>query len=125
MTYVLTVEDPGRFPKSRTMGSFLGLRPRQSQSGQRDPQLGITKAGNRHLRWLLVECAHVLMSRRSPDSRLKRSGLRLCERGGKNAKKKALAAVARKLSVLLHRLWISGQPYDPFYGSSAAEQSAA
>jgi len=125
LTYVLTIEDPGRFPKSRTMASFLGLRPRQSQSGQRDPQLGITKAGNRHLRWLLVECAHVLMSRRSPDNRLKRWGLRLCERGGKNAKKKAVAAVARKLSVLLHRLWISGQPYDPFYGSSAAGQSAA
>ena len=117
LTYVLTIEDPTRFQKSRDVGSFLGLRPRQSQSGKRDPQLGITKAGDRHLRWLLVECAHVLMSKRSPDSQLKRWDLRLCERGGKIAKKRATVAVARKLGVLLHRLWMTGQPYNPFYGS--------
>jgi len=122
LTYVLTIEDPTRFQKSRDVGSFLGLRPRQSQSGKRDPQLGITKAGDRHLRWLLVECAHVLMSKRSPDSQLKRWGLRLCERGGKNAKKRATVAVARKLGVLLHRLWMTGQPYNPFYGSEEPDQ---
>jgi transposase len=72
LTYVLTLEDPARFKKSRDVGSFLGLRPRQSQSGGRDPQLGISKAGNRHLRWLLVECAHRVMSTRAPDSNLKR-----------------------------------------------------
>ena len=124
LTYVLTIEDPARFEKSRDVGSFLGLRPRQSQSGKRDPQLGITKAGNHHLRRLLVECAHVLMRKRAPDSRLKRWGLRLCERGGKNSKKRALVAVARKLGVLLHKLWTTGQPYDPFFGCQP-EQSAA
>jgi transposase len=123
VTYVLTIEDPARFQKSRDVGSFLGLSPRRSQSGKRDPQLGITKAGNRHLRWLLVECAHVLMSKRSPDSDLKRWGLRLCERGGKNAKKRATVAVARKLAVLLHKLWVSGASYYPSY--SRAEQVAA
>jgi transposase len=123
LTYVLTIEDPARFQKSRDVGSFLGLTPRQSQSGKRDPQLGITKAGNRHLRWLLVECAHVLMSKRSPDSDLKRWGLRLCERGGSNAKKRATVAVARKLSVLLHKLWVTGAAYDPAHRQ--AEQIAA
>ena len=54
LTYVLTIEDPSRFHKSRDVGSFLGLRPRQSQSGKRDPQLGITKAGDGRLRCLLV-----------------------------------------------------------------------
>jgi transposase len=116
LTYVLTLEDPARFKKSRDVGSFLGLRPRQSQSGGRDPQLGISKAGNRHLRWLLVECAHRVMSTRAPDSNLKRWGLRLCERGGKNAKRRAIVAVARKLSVLLHKLWITGETYHPLYG---------
>jgi transposase len=125
LTYVLTIEDPARFQKSRDVGSFLGLRPRQSQSGKRDPQLGITKAGNRHLRWLLVECAHVVMSKRAPDSGLKRWGLRLCERGGKNSRKRAFVAVARKLGVLLHKLWVTGQRYDPFFGSRESEKSAA
>jgi transposase len=116
LTYVLTIEDPRRFRKSRDVGSFLGLRPRQSQSGTRDPQLGISKSGNGYLRSLLVQCAHRVMWNRAPDSALKRWGLRLCERGGKNAKKRAVVAVARKLSVLLHRLWITGEPYDPLYG---------
>jgi transposase len=126
LTYVLTIEDPGRFNKSRDVGSFVGLRPRQSQSGKRDPQLGITKAGNRRLRCLLVECAHVLLRKTAPDSALKRWGLRLCERGGKNAKKRAVVAVARKLSVLLHKLWSSGVTYDPLYGCQReSDRSAA
>jgi transposase len=52
LTYVLTLEDPYRFAKSRTVGSYLGLRPRQRDSGDSAPQLGISKSGNRHLRWL-------------------------------------------------------------------------
>jgi transposase len=116
LTYMLTIEDPGRFRKSRDVGSFLGLCPRRSQSGERDPQLGISKAGNGYLRFLLVQCAHLVMGKRAPDSALKRWGLRLCERGGKNAKKRAVVAVARKLSILLHKLWVSGDLYDPLYG---------
>jgi transposase len=125
LTYVLTIEDPNRFKKSRDVGSFLGLRPRQSQSGKRDPQLGITKAGDRRLRSLLVECAHLLLRNNAPDCVLKRWGLRLCERGGKNSRKRALVAVARKLGVLLHRLWVTGAEYDPLFGCREVEQQSA
>jgi transposase len=125
LTYVLTIEDPRRFPKSRDVGSFLGLRPRQSQSGNRDPQLSITKAGDRRLRCLLVECAHHVLRKNAPDCMLKRWGLRLCERGGKNSHKRALVAVARKFGVLLHKLWVTGTEYDPLFGCPQAERSAA
>ncbi len=125
LTYLLTIEDPSRFRKSRDVGSFLGLCPRRSQSGTRDPQLGIHKAGNVYLRCLLVQSAHRVMWKRSPDSALKRWGLRLCERGGKNAKKRAIVAVARKLSVLLHLLWVNGKTYDPFYGCRSSAGVAA
>lgn len=116
MTFLLTIEDPRRFRKSRDVGSFLGMCPRRSQSGQRDPQLGISKAGNVYLRSLLVQCAQCVLRKGAPDSALKRWGLKLSDRGGKNAKKRAIVAVARKLSVLLHKLWVSGKPYDPLYG---------
>lgn len=116
LTYVLTIEDPTRFRRSRDVGSFLGLRPKQCDSGDSAPQLGITKGGNNHLRWLLVQAAHYTLSRLAPDSRLRRWGLELAVRGGKNAKKRAVVAVARKLAVLLHRLWVTGEVYEPLYG---------
>ena len=112
LTYVLTLGDPHRFPRSRDAGAYLGLRPRQRQSGDRDPQLGIAKNGDCYLRSLLVECAHHLLSR-GPDSALQRWGLALAA-GGKGVKRRALVAVARKLAVLLHRLWVSGQRFRPF-----------
>jgi transposase len=112
LTYVLTVADPHRFSRSRDAGAYLGLRPKQRQSGDRDPQLGIAKNGDRYLRSLLVECAHYLLSR-GPDSALKQWGLRLAQ-GGRGVKRRALVAVARKLAVLLHRLWISGDTFRPF-----------
>jgi transposase len=116
MTYVLTLGDPKRFAKSRDVGCYLGLRPRRSQSGERDPQLGITKAGNRYLRKTLVQSAQYMLGHFGRDCVLRRWGQKLAERGGKNAKKRAIVAVARKLAVLLHRLWVTQQPYDPFYG---------
>ncbi len=119
LTYVLTIEDPNRFQRSRQMGSFLGLRPRQCESGNSAPQLGISKCGNNHLRWLLVQAAHYILSRLGPDSRLRRWGLQLASRGGKNGKRRAVVAVARKLAVLLHRLWVSGEVYEPLYGLTA------
>jgi transposase len=119
LTYVLTVEDPNRFQRSRQMGSFLGLRPRQCESGNSAPQLGISKCGNNHLRWLLVQAAHYILSRLAPDSRLRRWGLQLASRGGKNGKRRAVVAVARKLAVLLHRLWVTGEAYEPLYGLTA------
>jgi transposase len=120
LTFVLTIGDAKRFARSRDVGCYLGLRPRQQQSGERDPQLGITKAGNRYLRTLLVECAQHVLGVFGADTALRRWGLSLAERGGKNAKKRAIVAVARKLAVLLHRLWVTQEPYEPFYGVPAA-----
>lgn len=117
LTYILTLEDPDRFQKSRQVGPALGLVPRRDQSGDRDPQLRITKTGNSYLRQLLVSSAHYILGPFGPDCDLRHWGLKLAERGGKNAKKKAVVAVARKLAVLLHRLWKTGEVYDPFYQS--------
>jgi transposase len=119
-TFVLTLGDHKRFEQSRDVGGCLGLRPRRDQSGGRDPQLGITKAGNGYLRNLLVECANHVLGPFGKDSVLRRWGLHLAERGGRNARKKALVAVARKLAVLLHKLWRTQEEYDPFYGQKAA-----
>ena len=113
IVYVLTVEDPERFPKSRSVGSYLGLRPRQASSGSLEPQLRITKAGDEHLRWLLVAAAHYILGPFGPDSDLRRWGLALAAQGGKRGKKRAVVAVARKLSVLLLRLWRTGEVYEP------------
>jgi transposase len=117
LTFVLTVEDRDRFQKSRDVGCYVGLRPKQSESGQSRPQLRITKEGDPYLRKLLVQGAHCILSRRGPDTDLKRWGLKLAERGGKNAKKRAIVAVARKLAVLLHRLWMGGEVYEPLRNS--------
>jgi transposase len=116
VAFILTVEDPARFAKSRQVGSFVGLTPRQSDSGESHPQLRITKAGDMYLRQLLVNCAHYILGPFGKDSALRRWGLKLCERGGANAKKRAIVAVARKLAVLLHRLWVSGETYEPLRG---------
>jgi transposase len=126
MTYVLTLDDPERFRRSREVGPYLGLRPRESQSGDRQPQLRITKEGDRCLRTLLVQSAQCVMRKNAPDSDLKRFGERIASRGGKNARKRAVVAVARKLAVLLHLLWSTGQVYDPLYnGSREAVAEAA
>lgn len=113
LTFVLTLEDPKRFAKSRAVGAFLGLRPGRSQSGKRDPEMHITKAGDRDLRRLLVQGAQYILGPFGKDCDLRRFGLALAERGNKSAKKRALIAVARKLAVLLHRLWLSPIDYDP------------
>jgi transposase len=120
LSFMLTIGDPERFEKSREVGSFLGMRPRKQDSGETKPQLGITKAGDVYLRKTLVNCAHHILGPTGKDSDLRRFGLRLCQRGGKNAKKRAVIAVARKLSVLLHCLWISGEVYEPLRNSKQA-----
>jgi len=112
--FAWTIGDPGRFAKSRQAGAFLGLRPRRDQSGETDKQLRITKAGNPFLRRLLVGSAQYVLGPFGPDTALRRWGLKLAERGGKRAKRKAVVAVARKLAVLLHRLWATGEVYQPF-----------
>ena len=113
LAYVLTLENPDRFVKSRDVGPYLGLVPKQEDSGESQPQLGISKAGDTMMRRLLVGSAHYILGPFGPDTDLRQYGLRLCERGGKNAKKRAAVAVARKLAVLLHRLWVSGEVYEP------------
>src|SRR5690348_2042029 len=128
LAYVLTLENPRRFTKSRDVGPYLGLVPKQEDSGESQPQLGISKAGDTMVRKLLVGSAHYILGPFGPDSDLRSYGLRLCERGGKNAKKRAAVAVARKLAVLLHRLWVSGEVYEPLgYASSreVVQQAAA
>ena len=117
LSYMLTLGDPERFEKSRMVGCFLGMRPRKQDSGASQPQLGITKAGDRYLRKTLVNCAHYILGPHGPDSDLRRFGQRICERGGKNAKKRAVIAVARKLAVRWHRLWVSGEVYEPLRNS--------
>lgn len=125
LTFVLTVEDRERFAKSRDVGCYVGLRPKRSESGEREPQLGISREGDIYLRKLLVQGAHCILSRRGEDSDLKRWGLKLASRGGKNAKKRAVVAVARKLSVLLHRLWVTGEVYEPLRNSQAMQVNKA
>lgn len=119
LTYVLTLGNKQRFQRSRDVGCYLGLRPLRSQSGDRDPQLGITKAGNVYLRSLLIECANHILRPQGKDSSLRRWGLHLAARGGKQAKNRAVVAVARKLAVLLHRIWITQEPYVPFHAEAA------
>jgi transposase len=117
---------PERFVKSRDVGPYLGLVPKQEDSGESQPQLGISKTGDTMLRKLLVGSAHYILGPFGPDTDLRRYGLRLCERGGKNAKKRAAVAVARKLAVLLHCLWMSGEVYEPLrQGMSATITPAA
>lgn len=126
MSFVLTVEDPRRFEKSRDVGCYVGLRPKRQDSGERQPELSITKEGDAHLRRMLVQGAHYILSHRGPDSDLKRFGLKLAGQGKKNAKKRAVVAVARKLAVLLHRLWVTGEKYEPLRNANreAARQAA-
>lgn len=119
MAFVLTIEEPHRFARSRDVGCYLGLRPKQRDSGDRSPQLRITKAGDSYLRRLLVGSAQYIIGPFGPDTDLRRWGLKLCERGGRNAKKRAVVAVARKLAVLLHRLWVTGEVYEPLRNSTA------
>lgn len=111
--FMLTIEDPSRFRRSRHVAPFLGLTPRKDQSGARDPQKRISKSGDPFLRRLLVQCAHHMLGRFGAESDLRSWGLAIAARGGKNGKKRAIVAVARKLAVLLHRLWVSGSAYVP------------
>jgi transposase len=137
LTYILTIDDPRRFHKSREVGGFLGLQPSQRESGESQPQLGISKEGDRHLRWMLVQCAHCILRQGAPDSDLRRWGMAKLEpekpklspgekqnkKGKQKGKRRVLVAIARKLAVLLHRLWVNGEVYDPLY-QAKAEQAA-
>ena len=122
LAYVLIIEDPTRFPKSRQVGAYFGLTARQSQSGEQDVRSRITKAGNGHMRRLLLQCAHYILGRFGPDCDLRRHGLAIAARGGSVAKKRARIAVARKLAVMLCGIWRTGTAYEPL---RATEPGAA
>lgn len=113
LAYILTLETPDRSRKSRSVGAYLGFVPARHDSGESSPQVRTTKAGDDLLRKLLMQSAHYTLGPFGPDSDLRRWGLRLAERGGAAAEKRALVAVARKLAVLLHRLWVTGEVYEP------------
>jgi len=98
-TFVLTLGRKERFAHSRDVGGFLGLRPRQKQSGGSDPQLGISKSGDKYLRKLLVQCAHHILGHWGKDSALRQWGL--SKSNGSSSKKRAVIAVARKLAVVI------------------------
>jgi transposase len=124
LAYVLTIDNPQRFAKSRDVGGYLGLVPKQYDSGDSRPQMRITKTGDRMMRQLLVQSAHYILGPFGEDSDLRRHGLKIAARGGKNAKKRAAVAVARKLAVLLHRLWVTAEEYEPLRNSAPKERVA-
>jgi transposase len=113
LAYVATIEDPRRFASSRTVAPYLGLVPRMRQSGAADPKLRISKEGDRLMRSLLVAAATHIMRKSSPDSALKRMGKRIARSETPRDRGRARIAVARKLSVVLHRLWLTGEVYEP------------
>lgn len=114
MAFVLSIEDPNRFKDPRDVGAYLGLVPRRDQSGGTDKQLPISKAGNRYLRALLVQCAQYLLGHFGPDCALREQGLKLAAKGGKAAKKKAVISIARKLAVMMVAMWQKGSDYEAF-----------
>jgi len=107
--FVATVDDPRRFRRGDQVAAYLGLVPGVHQSGEVELRSSITKEGDGLLRWLLVEAAHVLLTRTRKSCPLKRWGLRLQARKGAG---KARVAVARKLAMILHRIWLTGEPFD-------------
>lgn len=120
LAFVLTIEDPRRMAGSRSTGAYFGLVPGSDDSGETHTQKRITKEGDRFCRRLLVLAAHYILGRFGPDSDLRRHGLAIAARGGKNAKKRAAVAVARKLAVMMHHLWISGETYVPLFNADRA-----
>ncbi len=124
LTFVLTIGDPHRFAHNRTVGAYVGLTPKSKQSGDSDPQLSIGKAGNPYLRRLLVVASHYILGPFGPDSDLRRHGLKIAERGGKRAKKRAVVATARKLSVLMLRLMKTGEEYRLLYNCEPVDEAA-
>jgi hypothetical protein len=124
VAYLFTLEDPARFEESREVGPYLGLVPRQDGSGDSSPPLGITKTGDQRLRRRLGGSAHSILGPFGTDCDLRRFGLKLAARGGKNAKKRAGVAGARKLAVLLHSLWVTGEVYEPLRNNAPQKSRA-
>lgn len=119
LAYVLTIEDPHRIARSRSAGAYFGLVPGSDDSGEAHIQKRITKEGDAFCRRLLVTAAHYILGPFGVDSDLRRHGLAIAARGGQNAKKRAVVAVARKLAVVMHRLWSRRETYVPLFNAAA------
>lgn len=117
LAFVLTVDDPRRFTRARDVGPYLGLVPGRDQSGATDKQLRITKAGDRMMRTLLVQSAHHHIGPFGKDTTIRRWAHARLGRGGAGMKKRTTIAVARRLAVLLLRLWVNGERYEPLRGA--------
>lgn len=122
LAFVLTIDDPKMFEKSRTLGAYFGLVPRRDQSGNKDKQLSITKAGSKLVRSLLLNCANYILSSKGEDNQIKRFGLKIRGDGTSKAKaNKAKVAVARKICVIMHQLWVSNKPFAAILGNEKEE----
>mgnify|MGYP001815055186 FL=1 len=108
LCYLATIDDPVRFNKSRNVGAYVGLTTRRYASGEIDWTGRISKCGDKLLRSYLFEAANVLLTRVAKWSTLKAWGMRIAKRSGI---RKAKVAVARKLAVILHRMWIDGTEF--------------
>lgn len=120
LAFVLVIGDPARFRRNRDVAAFLGLVPRRDQSSDSDPQLPITKCGDTMVRRLLVQSAQFILGPFGQDCDLRRWGLAYAERGGANAKRRAVIGVAHRLSVLLLALWKTDTPYEPLRNAARA-----
>lgn len=120
LCFVLRIEDPSRFGRSRDVGPYLGLCPRRDQSGGVDKQLRISKCGDGLLRRLLVSAAHYILGPFGPACALRQYGERLSGMGSPREKKRAIVAVARKLAVLLLSLWKHRTDYEPRIAAAPA-----
>jgi len=110
LTFKAAVEDPARFKRSRTVTAHFGLTPRRYQSGEHDNPGRISKAGDRDVRATLYAAANALLMRTMAGSQIKSWGMRLMRTKGR---RRAVVAVARKLAVLLHRMWADGSEFRP------------
>jgi transposase len=128
LAYVAYIDDPNRFGRSEQVGKYLGLSSGRRFSGGGGHTLGITKEGDPQMRALMLQAAYAFM-RSKKDSELKQWTVQLMARkGGKDsreAKKKTATALARKLGVLLHRIWITGEKFEPFYHTKRKEAAIA
>ena len=107
--YAATLDNPHRFERGAQVAAYLGLVPSIHQSGEVERRGRITKEGDALVRWLLIEAAHVLLTRSRADSALKRWGKDIEKRKGAA---KAKVAVARKLAIILHRMWVTNTPFE-------------
>ena len=126
LTYILTIEDPYRFREESRGGLFSGVKTwTQELWEERATEENQQRRRPVSAHHAMVQGAHYILGPFGEDSDLRRWGLKLAERGGKNAKKRAVVAVARKLAVLLHRLWVGGEVYEPLRNSQKAMRAVA